>query len=295
MRVLIVTAMLLAATGAAAQDNLTAARDLYASAAYDDALEVLNRLRSSDHPATQSRAIEQYRAFCLLALGRSADAEQAIEAVVAAEPTFQPGESDASPRIRSAFTTVRRRMLPSIIQQKYAAAKAAYDRKEFGAAADGFTQVLAALADKDVAAEAKQPPLSDLKTLAGGFQELAAKAAAPPPPPPLPVVVAAAPPPAPAAPRIYTGSESGITPPAVINQSLPPFPGQIIIPRSGKLDVVIDEAGTVESAVISSSVTTAYDAMVLSATRAWRYRPATVNGAPVKFRKTVQITIKPTT
>ncbi len=284
MRVLIVTAMLLAATGAAAQDNLTAARDLYASAAYDDALEVLNRLRSSEHPATQSRAIEQYRAFCLLALGRSADAEKAIEAVVVAEPTFQPGESDASPRIRSAFTTVRRRMLPSIIQLKYATAKAAYDRKDFGAAADGFAQVLAALSDQDVAVEAKQPPLSDLKTLAGGFQELAAKAAAPPPPPPVP-----------AAPRVYTGGESGITPPAVINQALPPFPGQIVIPRTGKLDLVIDEAGAVESATISGSVTPTYDAMVLTATRAWRYRPATVNGAPVKFRKTVQITIKPTT
>ena len=185
----VLAAIVLTAAGAAAQDaDLSAARDLYASAAYDDALAMLNRLRSADHPATQSRAIEQYRAFCLLALGRPADAEQAIEAVVAAEPSFQPGEGDASPRIRSAFTTVRRRMLPSIIQQKYAQAKAAFDRKEYAAAADGFTQVLAALADPDVAAEAKQPPLSDLRTLAGGFQELAAKAAAPPPPPPAPVV-----------------------------------------------------------------------------------------------------------
>jgi len=188
----------LVAAHAGAQDaDLTAARDLYASAAYDDALTMLNRLRSSEHPASQSRAIEQYRAFCLLALGRSADAEQAIEAVVAAEPSFQPGETDASPRIRSAFTTVRRRMLPSIIQQKYAQAKVAYDRKEFGAAADGFAYVLAALADQDVAVEARQPPLSDLRTLAGGFQELAAKAAAPPPPPPPAPVVALPPPPPP--------------------------------------------------------------------------------------------------
>ena len=249
----------LAAAHAGAQDaDITAARDLYASAAYDDALTMLNRLRSSEHPASQSRAIEQYRAFCLLALGRSADAEQAIEAVVAAEPSFQPGESDASPRIRSAFTTVRRRMLPSIIQQKYALAKAAYDRKDFATAADGFTQVLSALADQDVAAEAKQPPLSDLRTLAGGFQELAAKAAAPPPPPPPPpAVVVPPPPPPPAAPRIFTGGESGITPPVAINQALPPFPGQVIIPRNGKVEVVIDELGVVESAVITGSVTQA--------------------------------------
>lgn len=293
MKGLLIAGILLAATGAAAQDkDLTAARDLYASAAYDDALEVLNRLRSSDHPASQSRAIEQYRAFCLLALGRSADAEQAIEAVVAAEPSFQPGESDASPRIRSAFTSVRRRMLPSIIQQKYAQAKAAFDRKEFAAAADGFSQVLTALADKDVSAEASQPPLSDLRTLAGGFQELAAKAV-PPPAPPKPVVVATPPPPPPpAAPRIYTGGESGIVPPSVINQTLPPFPGLVVIPRNGRLEVVIDESGTVESAVMTGSVNSNYDQMVLSAAKAWRYKPATMNGVPVKFRKTVQINIK---
>jgi TonB family protein len=287
----VLAAIVLTAAGAAAQDaDLSTARDLYASAAYDDALAMLNRLRSADHPATQSRTIDQYRAFCLLALGRPADAEQAIEAVVAAEPSFQPGEGDASPRIRSAFTTVRRRMLPSIIQQKYAQAKAAFDRKEYAAASDGFTQVLAALADQDVAAEAKLPPLSDLRTLAGGFQELAAKASAPPPAPPAPVV--AAPPPPPAAPRIYTGGETNVIPPAVISQTLPPFPGQVIIPRNGKLEIVIDEAGAVESAVMTGSVSQAYDAIVLAATKAWRYKPATANGVPVKFRKTVQITIK---
>jgi TonB family protein len=293
----IVAGSVLAASHAGAQDaDLTAARDLYASAAYDDALAVLNRLRSSDHPASQSRAIEQYRAFCLLALGRPVDAEQAIEAVVAAEPTYTPGDGDASPRIRSAFTAVRRRMLPSIIQQKYAQAKAAYDRKDFRAAADGFTQVLNALADQDVAAEAGRPPLSDLRTLAGGFQELAAKASAPPPAP-APPVVAAAPPPPPPAPaplRIYTGGETGIVAPAVINQALPPFPGQVLIPRNGKLEVVIDEIGAVESVVMTSSVSQTYDAMVIAAAKAWRYKPATLNGMPVKFRKTVQITIKGT-
>ena len=199
-----------------------------------------------------------------------------------------------SPRVRSAFTTVRRRMLPVIIQQKYGQAKAAFDRKEFAAAADGFSQVLAALADQDVAAEAKQPPLSDLRTLAVGFAELSAKAAAPPPPPPpLPVQVAAPPPPSPPAPmRVYTADDSNVMPPAILNQVLPVFPGQVLIPRTGKLELVIDEAGMVESATMIGSVTPAYDALALTATRAWRYRPATLNGAPVKFRKIVQINIR---
>ena len=56
--------------------------------------------------------------------------------------------------------------------------------------------------------------------------------------------------------------------------------------------MVIDEFGAVESAIMTASVTQTYDLMVLTATKTWRYKPATVNGAPVKFRKTVQITIK---
>ena len=288
-------ALVLAASGASAQDELATARELYASASYDDALAVLNKMRASDHPPSQSRAIEQYRAFCLLALGRAADAQQAIEAVVAAEPTYQPTESDVSPRIRSAFADVRRRMLPQIIQQKYAQAKAAYDKKAFAIAADGFSQVLVALTDPAVSADANKPPLSDLRTLAVGFEELAAKAAAPPPPPPpppAPVVAAPPPPPQPPVYRVYSGEDREVIPPMIVNQALPPFQGTVIAPRTGLLEVLISETGEIESAVMTQSVTSTYDRQALAAARTWRFKPATLNGTPVKYRKIVQINVK---
>jgi TonB family protein len=299
---LLVTMLLAAATvrGQESRD-LAAARELYASAAYDDALALLNRLRAAEHPAGQSRTIEQYRAFCLLALGRASDAEQAIEAVVAAEPMYLPSASDASPRVRSAFTTVRRRMLPTIIQQQYAQAKAAFDRKEFAAAAEGFRQVLAALADPDVASEAKQPPLVDLRQLASGFAELSAKASAPPPPPPapapapVPATVAAAPSSIPPPPRIYSAGDANVTAPIALNQALPAYPGQVMIPRSGKIEVVIDESGAVESAVMTGPVSNTYDRLAIAAAKTWKFKPATVDGTPVKFRKVVQVTIRKTT
>jgi len=283
----------LASTGGHAQDNgIAAARYLYASAAYDDALAMLNRLRTANTASAESRTIEQYRAFCLLALGSPADAEHAIEAVVAAEPSFQPSESEVSPRVRTAFTAVRRRMLPAIIQQQYAEAKAAYDRSDFTSAAKTFHAVVTMLADPDVAAEAKQSPLADVRVLAVGFEELAKKAAMPAPAPPPAPVVAVAKPAAPAPSLIYSGEEPRVKAPVVVNQALPQYPGQLTIPRSGKLEVVIDETGLVESATMTVSVTTAYDALALAATRAWRYHPAMLDGTPVKFRKVVQITIK---
>ena len=294
----LVAAFVLTGTAASAQNNdLSVARDLYASAAYDEALTLLNRLRSSDHPPTDSRAIEQYRAFCLLALGRAADAEQAIEAVVVAEPTYHPGDSDVAPRVRAMFSDVRRRMLPGIIQQKYAQAKAAFDRKDFATAAAAFSQVLVTMAEPEVSAEVSRAPLSDIRTLAAGFEELASRAIAPPPPPPVvavpaPVALAAMPP---SPPRIYGGDDPNVVPPISINQTLPSFRGASPVQRVGRIEVIIDETGAVESAVMNVSVTSAYDKLAVAAARAWRYTPATVNGAPVKFRKVVQITVKPTT
>jgi hypothetical protein len=279
---------------AADQESIAAARDLYASAAYEDALAILNKLPENNRPIEEAKAIEQYRAFCLLALGRTAEAEHAIETVIAAEPMYRP-TNDLSPRVRNAFSDVRRRVLPSIIQQKYAHAKAAFDRKEFAAAAAGFSQVLDAMADPDVAAAAGQPPLVDLRTLAVGFKDLATTAAAPPPPP----VAPAAPPPAPVEPpapkvaKIYTVGDSDVIPPVVLKQELPAYPGQVVLPRQGLIEVVIDENGAVENAFMRMSVINTYDGLAIAAAKNWRYRPAMLNGTPVKYRKAVQVTIKP--
>ena len=66
-----------------ARDSLGAARDLYASARYDEALAVLNDMRPADAGAASDlKSIEQYRSLCLLALGRGSEAETAIAAVI---------------------------------------------------------------------------------------------------------------------------------------------------------------------------------------------------------------------
>jgi hypothetical protein len=293
-----VAVILLSAPVLAQEDSLATARDLYASAEYEDALLLLNRLRANTRGGEEGRAIEQYRAFCFLALGRSSDAERAIEAVVIAAPTYQPSEEEVSPRVRLAFTDVRRRMLPSIVQQKYDSAKMAFDRKDFGRAEAGFKQVLDVLADPDVGDVAKQPPLSDLKTLAEGFHDLSAAAAAPPPPPP---PAPEPPPPAPsltsaplaAVPAYYSIEDTKVVPPVTIRQALPPFefttPSQ---PPNGAIEVVINERGQVESAVMIRTIHPRYDLLILDAARHWQYRPATLNGVPVKYRKTVGISVK---
>jgi hypothetical protein len=223
---LVLTIMLMVCRAATAQDALATARDLYRAAAYDDALNVLNGLRGPDGRPDEGQAIEEYRAWCLIALGRTAEAEQAIEAVVTAAPSYHPSDAETSPRVRSVFADVRRRMLPGIVERTYAEAKAAFDRKDSASAAAGFTQVIGLLADSDVAAAASHPPLSDLRTLALGFRDLSATAAAPPPvapsPQPPPPRLAAPTPPPIVQDRIYGPEDTKVVPPVVLRQPLPP-------------------------------------------------------------------------
>jgi hypothetical protein len=287
---------------AAAENTLAAARDLYAAAAYEDALIILNQLSEGSHGPDEERSIQQYRAFCLLALGRTADAEQAIAAVVAVQPRYQPNDGEVSPRVRSTFAEVRRRVLPTVIQQQYAIAKSSYDRKNYAEAAERFNYVLDVLNDPDVRPVAAQPPLSDLKTLAMGFRDLAVTAATPPPAPPkpepvpppvsAPVAVAAAAAP-PAAPRVYSAGEPGLVPPVAVRQVLPPFPSTAAVPKQaqGIIEVVIDETGAVEQALIRVPLNAAYDRQALIAAKGWLYQPAMLNGKPVKFRKAVQVNV----
>ncbi|HXT20747.1 MAG TPA: TonB family protein [Thermoanaerobaculia bacterium] len=290
-------ALLAAGTVASAQApapaaSLAAARTLYASAEYGGALDMLNGLVGETPAGPERQAIELYRALCLVAVGNTTEAGRVIEAMIQQDPLYRPSADDVPPKLRSAITDARRRLLPSIVQQNYVSAKAAFDKKDYPAAAKGFAQVLAGLNDPDIETVSAQPPLSDLKMLASGFNDLAAKAVAP---------AAPAAPSAPAAetmvarvPRIYSTSDRDVVPPVTVRQAVPPYPGRVLLGGSLIVDVVIDGTGTVESAVMASPPNPAYDRLVLGAAKNWQYQPAVLNGSPVKYRKRIQITLVPT-
>lgn len=276
-----------------ADDTLAAARDLYAAAAYEESLSLLNLLQASEGSPAEIRAIEQYRAYCLLALGRATEAGQAIAAVVTAEPLYRP-DASVSPRVQSAFSEVRRRMLPAIVQSRYAAAKASFDAKRFDDAVTAFGVVLDTLADPDLSELAGQSPLADLRVLASGFRDLSVQAAMPPPPPPAPIVAVApaAVPDVPAAPRIYAGEDVSVTPPVALRQTLPSFSERVAPTAPGVLEVIVDEAGNVESAAMRVPLSPRYDMVVLDAARRWKYQPALRGGVAVKYRKLIEIAIQ---
>jgi TonB family protein len=59
----------------------------------------------------------------------------------------------------------------------------------------------------------------------------------------------------------------------------------------GRLEVVIDEQGNVSAASLPAPVHPSYDTPLLDATTRWRFRPATRDGQPVRFRKTFEIVL----
>ena len=298
---IVLTCVVLLLAGAArvyAQAPLDVARDLYATADYEKALTLLDDLISREMGPKRQEA-ELYRALCFLALGKRDDADRAVETIVQRDPLYRAPE-DIAPRMSTSFGDAKKRLLPTIIQQHYNAAKAAFDAKDFGTAGEGFQRVLDAINDPDMKHAASQSPLVDLKTLASGFRDLSVQAT--PAPPPVAAILATPPPvqqvqaqsQAVSASRIYSSLDSGVIPPVVIMQEFPKFPGRV--PQGGILgavDIVIDQTGMVESASMQTPVLSGYDAMIVQAARAWRYQPARVNGQPVKFRKSIRITVVP--
>ena len=297
-----VIALLVQAGTAGAQDSLATAKQLYASASYDEALAMLDRLKSGggSDPAAAS-LIEQYRAFCLLAVGHQPDAERAMESLVAGDPTFRPDDA-ISPRLQAVFRDVRKRTLPGVIRQRYASAKASFDEKAYQAAADQFDAVLKLLEVPDVVAS--DPALADLRTVAVGFRDLAKAAAASA----AAAASSAAPgsspsgPAAPAAPEprpvraVYAVDDPGITAPVAIKQDLPPWPQGIpkttVRGRRAVLDITINEAGNVESVTVRESIVDWYDEALIKEAKGWSYKPASKEGTPVRYRKLMQVVVE---
>ena len=87
--------------------ELAAVRTLYGAASFDEALA---RLSKAKLPAALLDQADTYRALCLLALGRSLEAERTIELLVRRNPAYLPDEADVSPKLVQVFRSVRARV-----------------------------------------------------------------------------------------------------------------------------------------------------------------------------------------
>jgi hypothetical protein len=316
--IVIVGVVLVAAGGAglnAAQDPLSAAKDLYASAAYEDALSTLSRLDAAAAPGV-SRQADEYRAFCLYALGRTREAELIAESIIRREPLARLDAADASPRLEALFADVRKRLLPSLIRDRYRMARTALEQKSLAGAEPQLAEARLMIAEAERMG-VKDDGLADLSVLVDGFLQLIRSSAeqrqAPAPAAAPAAIVASAPRPAEpgsapgpraaapsaapapsmaAAAQIYSVEDIGVAPPVVVEQRMPAMSIELQAitkaqKSSGAIDVVIDEGGRVVDATIRQSLNSSFDLLIVRSARTWKYRPAMKDGTPVRYRKTL--------
>jgi TonB family protein len=289
-------------TPAAAQESLQTVKDLYASAAYEDALAAVNRMRRE--PAQPE--IEQYRVFCLIALGRHDEAQKAIETLVMSDPLYVPDPAETSPRVQERFKQTRQQLIPELTKRMYAEGRAALERKDRGDAIARFERLLTII-DR----EGGSGSLAEMRVLASGFLDLsralpqptaerpAPEASTAPPPPAAAAAPTAASPTPSSAPAAAPRAAATVTEtrPVALRQQLPSWvPGDSVSRKmefSGAVQVHIGPDGRVESAEMVKRVHPTYDAALLRSARTWLYEPATRNGVPIASDLVVEVQLRP--
>jgi TonB family protein len=290
-----ILALLGAASLVAAQDDpLKAARDLYASAAYVEALAELARVETAASTQTTTRDTDAYRTFCLIALGRDEEAQAVAESLVRRDPALSIDQfPDASPRIAVMFDSVRRRVVPQLIRDEFRVART---RAAEGAPdAESRLRKVQQLLDTAEHIGAWDETLADVRLIVNGFLELAHAAL------PRPAVSAATAAAAvreassPAAP-VSSSTNAGVVPPVAVFQPQPTVTPALLslvrqLRRTSTIEVVINERGTVDEVTVKQPVTPAYDKQIVAAVKTWRYKPALKDGLPIKYVNTVVINV----
>jgi tetratricopeptide (TPR) repeat protein len=315
MRTLVLTLVLVTAASAgsrAAQDALERAKSEYASAAYDDALATLTGIEAGT-PVDVVEA-EQYRAFCLIALGRTEEAERAIGVLLQANPRYVPSETVASPSVLSLVSEMRRKQLPEVARRLLEEGRTAYTRKEFEKAQGQLGLLLEILDEEGMRA---QEGSEDLRLIASGFIGLMEAAAALPArradsSPGVPVTGSTRSPaagiPAPGVPPEEDSSPAvqqsslgtardALEPPVTVEQTVPVWvpPDGVAGANAyrGAVKVRIGTDGRVKTATIERPSHPMYDVRLLQAAKGWLYRPAMRNGEPVESEKIVAVQLNP--
>ena len=90
---------------------------------------------------------------------------------------------------------------------------------------------------------------------------------------------------------VYSAEFPNVVPPTAIRPQLPrALPAGLAAASLSRIEVMVQQDGSVESVkLLPGSRPTVKDGMLLSAAKTWRFAPATKDGVPVRYRKTIWI------
>jgi len=219
---------------------------------------------NADSPDTAAR-----QGATLLASGRADDAQRVFDSIVLANPSYQLDAARSTPEAVAALEASRRDILPALARRDYMNARAALDAGDVDRALSEGSRIETMLAHYDD--DAAFPGLRS------AVQQLLARAS---------VLKARE------DERVYSEADEGVTPPAPLSRQLPAtLPFGITSSTVGRLEMLISRDGEVETVKLHTPLNRYHERMIVSAAKAWRYRPASKDGKPVRFRLVTSINL----
>jgi hypothetical protein len=210
----------------------------------------------------------QRRATALIAQGQTTEAGIVFDALLLSNPLYEPNPTELTPEALATFRTSQRLLLPNVAQKDYERGRTALTAGDPDRALS-LAKEAATILDRRVS-----EVLPQLREQVQRLVEdaTAAKAAADE--------------------IVYTANDKGVIPPRELSRQFPMTPPVGVPPsRVGTLEMIIGRDGSVEFVHLITPLNRYHERMVVSAAKAWRYRPATRNGRPVRFHLTVKINL----
>jgi hypothetical protein len=91
---------------------------------------------------------------------------------------------------------------------------------------------------------------------------------------------------------VYTVRDSDVEPAVLVRPVLPKDPPPNVPPdQIGTVEVIVNQEGDVEQVKLISPANRFQERMLVSAAKMWKFRPATKDGQPVRYRTRVRLTI----
>jgi hypothetical protein len=207
---------------------------------------------------------QERQATALLASGRADELEMFFDSIVLKNPLYRADSARMSAVALSAFRNSKRTILTAMVRSHYKDGRAALDAGDFSLAiteGERARALLKDLDDLDISVETGDmiAELRGLLTLASAARTAEEE-------------------------KVYTLEDSGVTPPRPLGRQLSAASMSRISPRpTGHLEILVSRSGRVETVKLDTPMNGYHDRMLVSAVKAWHYKPAIRNGKPVRF------------
>jgi hypothetical protein len=185
-----------------------------------------------------------------------------VEALITANPLYKVDAGRASAEEVLALRESKRQLLPSIARRDVATAREALALGDVNRAQSSAARAAAIMDDPDFGPvqPALRESLRQVMTQARTFEPRADD-------------------------HVYTTGDAGVVPPLPLGRQLPATgPSGIATELVGQLELLIGRNGEVEAVKLHTPLNRYHERMIVSAAKAWRYEPATKDGASVRFR-----------